>query len=205
MHRPGRPCLTSIREIRKVRHGECVDQRRSATKIPSENLSANAQAGAESPFAWLRLFVVVVLGTVGNIAMWSVPVVLPAVQTDFAVARADASLPYALTMLGFALGGVVMGRLSDRFGIVVPVACGTGALGVGYVAAAFAPNLALFALVHALIGIGASATFGPLIADTSQWFTRRRSIAVALASCGHYVAGTVWPPVLQHFIAMQGW
>jgi len=168
-------------------------------------MSANAQAGAESPFAWLRLLVVVVLGTVGNVAMWSVPVVLPAVQTDFAVARADASLPYALTMLGFALGGVVMGRLSDRFGIVVPVACGTGALGVGYVAAAFAPNLALFALVHALIGIGASATFGPLIADTSQWFTRRRGIAVALASCGHYVAGTVWPPVLQHFIAMQGW
>src|SRR5436309_1920181 len=65
MRRPGRPCLTSIREIRKVRHGECVDQRRSATKIPSENMSRTAQTEVESPFAWLRLLVVVVLGTVG--------------------------------------------------------------------------------------------------------------------------------------------
>src|SRR5207247_4416699 len=109
MHRPGRPCLTSIREIRKVRRGECVYQRRSATKSPSGNMSATAQAGVESPFAWLRLLVVVVLGTVGNVAMWSVPVVLPAVQTQFGVALADASLSYAVMMLVLAFGCVVIG------------------------------------------------------------------------------------------------
>ena len=53
--------------------------------------------------------------------MWSVVVALPAMQADFGVDRADASLPYTLTMLGFAGGGVLMGRLADRFGIAVPL------------------------------------------------------------------------------------
>jgi len=168
-------------------------------------MSGTVHAGVESPFAWLRLVVAMVLGTIGSVGMWSVPVVLPVVQADFGVARADASLPFTLGMVGFALGGVVMGRLSDRFGIVAPIVCGTFALGVGYVAASFAPNIVVFAVVHALIGFGSSASFGPLIADTSQWFTLRRGIAVALVSSGNYVGGAIWPPILHHFIAADGW
>src|SRR5215510_8975078 len=167
--------------------------------------SATIRAGIESPFAWLRLVAAVVLGTIGSVGMWSVPVVLPAVQAEFGIARGDASLPFTLAMLGFALGGVAMGWLTDRFGIVAPVLFGAGALSVGYIAAAFAPNLMTFALVHALIGLGASATFGPLMADTSQWFTQRRGIAVAIVSSGNYVGGAFWPPVVHHFIAADGW
>jgi MFS family permease len=162
-------------------------------------------AGVESPFAWLRLVAAVLLATIGGIGMWSVPVVLPAVQTEFGVARADASLPFTLAMVGFAVGGVLMGRMTDRFGIVTPVLCGIIALSAGYITAGFASGLMLFAIVHVLIGLGTSATFGPLMADISQWFTRRRGIAVAIASSGNYVAGAVWPPVLQHLVATEGW
>jgi MFS family permease len=98
-----------------------------------------------------------------------------------------------------------MGRLSDRFGIVAPVLCGAASLSLGYIVAGFAPSLLLFALVHVVIGFGASATFGPLIADSSRWFTRRRGIAVAIAACGNYLAGAIWPPILQHFTAAEGW
>src|SRR5262245_53685805 len=108
-------------------------------------------------------------------------------------------------MIGFACGGVLMGRLTDRFGIAAPVICGWLALSIGYVAAGFAPNLMLFALVHVLIGLGTSATFGPLMADTSQWFTRRRGIAVAIVSSGNYIGGVIWPPLLQHFVSAEGW
>ena len=167
--------------------------------------SGTIHAGIDSPFAWWRLAVAVALGTIGGVGMWSVPVVLPTVQAEFGVARADASLPFTLAMVGFAFGGVVMGRLSDRFGIRAPVVCGAIALSLGYIVAGLVPDLTLFALVHAVIGFGASATFGPLMADTSQWFTRRRGIAVAIAACGNYLGGTLWPPVLQHFIASDGW
>jgi MFS family permease len=163
------------------------------------------EAGVESPLAWRRLAVAVALTTVGSVGMWSVPVVLPAVQTEFGVARADASLPFTLTMLGFACGGVAMGRLSDRLGIVAPIVCGAIALGLGFVVAGLASSLMLFALVYVLIGFGSSATFGPLIADVSQWFTRRRGIAVAIAAAGNYLSGAIWPPILHHFIAGEGW
>ena len=164
-----------------------------------------AGTGVDSTYAWLRLTAAVVLGTIGSVGMWSVPVALPAVQADFAVARADASLPFTLAMMGFAFGGVVMGRLSDRRGIILPVILAAAALSLGYVAAGYATSLWVFALAYVLIGFGASATFGPVMADLSQWFTRRRGIAVAIASSGNYLAGTIWPPVIQHFIESTGW
>ncbi|MCL4801599.1 MAG: MFS transporter [Burkholderiales bacterium] len=138
--------------------------------------------------------------------MWSVVVALPAVQAEFGVARAGASLPYTLTMVGFGLGGILMGRLSDRFGVIVPVIAGSIALGLGFIAAWAAGSLALFALAQGLlIGAGSSATFAPLVADTSFWFGRRRGIAVAICASGNYLAGTVWPPIVQHFIETAGW
>jgi MFS family permease len=132
-------------------------------------------------------------------------VALPAVQVEFGVPRADASLPFTLAMMGFAFGGVALGRISDRLGIIAPVAIGAVAIGAGYVAASLSSSLWLFALAYVLVGVGTSATFAPLMADLSQWFTRRRGIAVAIASSGNYVAGTIWPPLIEHFIARDGW
>jgi MFS family permease len=154
----------------------------------------------------LRLTAAVVLSAIGGVGMWSVVVALPAIQAEFGVDRAAASMPYTLTMLGFAAGGVVMGRLADRFGITVPIIVSTLALGAGYIAVGNAATLWQVAIAHGLlIGFGCSATFGPLMADISHWFTRRRGIAVAIAAAGNYLAGTIWPPVVQHFIASDGW
>jgi len=169
-----------------------------------------AQTGAgpgeiESSYAWLRLAVAVTISTVGGVGMWSFMVALPALQTDFSVGRAEASFPFTMVMLGFAGGGVLMGRLADRFGIAVPLAIGTLAVAAGYLATGLSPNLWLVSLAHALIGLGCSASFGPLMADISHWFVQRRGIAVAIAASGNYVAGTISPPVVQHFIATSGW
>jgi len=164
-------------------------------------------AETDTPYAWRRLGAAILLSTLGGVGMWSVVVVLPAVQAEFGVARGAASLPYTLTMLGFGVGGVLMGRVADRFGVIVPVVGGTVALSLGYAVAALSGTLWQFALVQGLlIGmLGSSATFAPLIADTSLWFTRRRGIAVALCASGNYLAGTIWPPVVQHAIAAWGW
>ncbi|HET9749907.1 MAG TPA: MFS transporter [Casimicrobiaceae bacterium] len=161
---------------------------------------------SESPQAWLRLAVALVLSTLGGVGMWSVVVALPAVQAEFHVARAAASLPYTLTMLGFGAASVGMGKLSDRYGIVTPIALGTVLLALGYVAAAYAPSLVWYALAQGvLIGAGSTATFAPLLAHTSLWFTRRRGIAVAIIASGNYLAGAVWPPIVEHFIGIVGW
>ena len=160
----------------------------------------------ESAYAWTRLFAALLLSAIGGVGMWSVIVALPAVQAEFGVARSAASLPYTVTMICFGFGGILMGRLSDRFGIVAPVAGGAIVLGLGYAVASQATSLWQFALAQGLlVGVAGSATFAPLIADTSLWFTRHRGMAVAIIASGSYLAGTVWPPVVQHFIQSVGW
>jgi MFS family permease len=161
----------------------------------------------DGPAAWLRLLSALALSTLGGVGMWSMVVALPAVQADFGVDRAAATVPYTLTMIGFGIGGIFMGRLTDRFGIALPMAGASLCLGFGYLAAAHAPSLAVYALAQALlIGLlGSSITFGPLMADVSHWFEKRRGLAVAICACGNYLAGTVWPPIVQHLIEQGGW
>jgi MFS family permease len=146
------------------------------------------------------------IAAIGGIGMWAYVLVLPAVEADFDVDRAGASLPFTLTMVGFAFGNFMFGRLVDRVGIVPPMIIGAVALGAGFVLAAMSAAIWQFAIIHGLlIGIGMSVTFGPLIADVSHWFDRRRGIAVAATATGNYVAGTVWPTILQGFVETDGW
>lgn len=156
--------------------------------------------------AWFRLLISVTLGTVGCAGMWIVVVILPTVQAEFGTDRADASLPFTLLTFGFAVGNVVGGRYVDRFGITLPAIAAAIALGAGFVAAAFSTSIWQFAIIHGvLIGTGVSITFGPLIANISHWFDRRRGIAVAVTASGNYIAGTFWPTVTQSFIETEGW
>ncbi|MEZ0301285.1 MAG: MFS transporter [Hyphomicrobiaceae bacterium] len=159
----------------------------------------------ESTYAWVRLWVSVLLGTIGSVGMWAGVVTLPAVQAEFGVSRADASLPYTLTMIGFGLGAVGIGRLVDRFGVVPPLMTAVLLLGIAFVASGVAPSIFVYALASMAIGLGSSATFAPLIADISHWFERRRGIAVAVCASGNYIGGAIWPPIVQHLTDGVGW
>ena len=161
--------------------------------------------GVDSGYAWLRLALTLVLGTIACVGNWSVVVVLPTLQLEFDTLRGGASLPYTCTMLGFAFGGVAMGRLADRVGIVMPVLIGAFLLCIGYVAAAFTSNIWQFAALSAVIGLGSAAGFSPLISDLSHWFRKRRALAVTFAASGSYLAGAVWPLIIEHFQTTQGW
>jgi MFS family permease len=161
----------------------------------------------DSRAAWLRLVAALALSTLGGVGMWSVVVALPAIQAEFGVTRAAASFPYTLTMLGFGVGGIMMGRLSDRYGVRLPMVGATCALAIGYVAASLSSSVLMYAIVQGvLIGmLGSSASFGPLLADISHWFVRRRGLAVSIVASGNYLAGAVWPPIVQYLIETVGW
>lgn len=164
--------------------------------------SATTAPAADSRFAWLRLMVTLALMTIGSGAMYVVAVVLPAVQAEFQVARGDASLPYTLLMIGFGAGGIVMGKLADRFGVMRVVLLGSAGLAAGFATAGLSHSLMGFAIAHGVLlgALGSSATFAPLIADASLWFVKRRGTAVAICASGNYLAGALWPPVVQHFV-----
>ena len=177
------------------------------TTLATADTTSPAASAADSRYAWVRLMVTLALMTIGSSGMYVVAVVLPSVQAEFGVARADASLPYTLLMVGFGVGGVLMGRLADRFGVMVPIFVGSLGLGAGFVGAGMSGSITMFALAHGvLLGLlGSSATFAPLVADTSLWFVRRRGIAVAICASGNYLAGAIWPPIVQHFVETIGW
>ena len=162
---------------------------------------------ADSRHAWWRLFATLLLMTIGSAGMYVVSVMLPAVQAEFGVSRAEASMPYTLLMIGFGVGCVLMGKLADRFGIVPVILTGALSLGLGFAACGWVGSITGYALVQGiLVGLfGSSTTFVPLIADTSLWFVKRRGIAVAVCASGNYLAGAVWPPVVQHFVESVGW
>jgi MFS family permease len=108
-------------------------------------------------------------------------------------------------MLGFGSGGVVMGKLTDRYGIVTAIAVGIVLMLIGYLGAGYSAALWQFNLMHLLIGLGAAATFGPLMTEASHWFERHRGLAVTIAASGNYIAGTFWPTVVERGTAYAGW
>ncbi|OAN80992.1 MFS transporter [Jannaschia sp. EhC01] len=155
--------------------------------------------------SWGRLALALLVSLIGNAGMWAIILILPDVQAEFEVGRASASLPYTVTMIGFALGNFLIGRAVDRYGLAWSLAGSAVLMGVGYGTAFVAPSLALLALAQFFIGFGSAASFGPLIADVSQWFLKRRGLAVAIAASGNYLSGALWPMLLAGTLAADGW
>jgi MFS family permease len=159
----------------------------------------------DGAYSWRRLGLSLLIAIVGNVGIWAIIVIMPGVQAEFGVGRADAALPYMLTMAGFAVGNLVIGRAVDRMG-VSKVLAGAGALlGVSFALASIAPNLTALSAIQFVIGFGTSATFGPLIADVSHWFMRRRGIAIAIVASGNYLSGAIWPLALSTVLEDSGW
>ena len=183
---------------------KAADDEVAAVLAPS-NPKDSTLFNPDSGQAWLRLALALVIGSIGSVGMWSVVVVLPVVQAEFGATRGAVSLAFTLTMLGFGLGGVVTGKITDRFGIVAAVALSIVFLGSAYVLAGLSTTLWQFIAVHFLIGLGASATFAPLMAEASHWFERYRGLAVTIVASGNYVGGTLWPPLVNWGVQTFGW
>jgi MFS family permease len=172
---------------------------------PSDRPHQPAAFTPDSGRAWVRLCLALVIASIGAVGMWTVVVVLPTVQAEFAATRGAVSLAFTMTMMGFGLGGVVMGRITDRFGIVAAMGLSIAFLGGSYVLAGLSVTLWQFIAVYFLIGLGTSATFAPLMAEASHWFERYRGLAVTIVASGNYVAGTVWPPLVNWGVQSAGW
>jgi MFS family permease len=176
----------------------------AAVHAPSDTRESAAFT-PDSGQAWVRLVLALVIGSIGSAGMWSVVVVLPVVQAEFGATRGAISLAFTLTMLGFGLGAVATGRITDRLGIVMAIGLSIAFLALGYVAAGLSTTLWQFIAVYFLIGLGTSATFAPLMTEASHWFERYRGLAVAIVASGNYVGGTIWPPLVNWGVQRAGW
>ncbi len=159
----------------------------------------------DSRYSWFRLLVTLAIATVVNVGMWAVIVVMPDVEAQFGAGRAEASMPYTLTMIGFAFGNMWLGKLVDQMGVTRALIGAAVLSAISYLLATLAPNMILLSVAHLLLGLGTSVGFGPLIADISHWFMRKRGIAVALVASGNYLSGAIWPTLLAGILQRDGW
>ncbi len=159
----------------------------------------------DSAYSWVRLGLTLAIAMVANVGMWAIIVIMPAVEAEFGVGRAEASLPYTMTMIGFAVGNFAVGRAVDRWGVTpVLILCAVGIAG-GYGLAMASGSILALSLAQLVVGFGTSVGFGPLIADTSHWFMKRRGIAVAIVASGNYLSGAIWPILLAGILEDSGW
>ena len=161
------------------------------SRSPTESIEDAGGPAPDGAYAYTRLAVSLLIATLIGAGMWAVIVVLPPAQLDFGVDRSAASLPYTLMMCSLAFSTIALGRMTDRFGIVLPLVIAAVTLGVGFVVAGYAPNLGVFTAAHVLIGVGAGTGFAPMMADISHWFVKRRGLAVVVVASGNYLAGAI--------------
>ena len=137
--------------------------------------------------------------------MWAIVVIMPNLGDEFQVTRSVLSIPYTLTMLGFALGNVFLGRIVDRFGITRAIVLASLLNAFGYICASIFDSFIALAFFHLFIGLGTAVSFGPLLADISLWFKKYRGIAVAITASGNYISGAIFPILLGGLISDYGW
>ncbi len=159
----------------------------------------------DTPYAWFRLFVTLIIAIFANTGMWAVITIMPALEAEFVTSRAVTSLPFTMNMIGFAVGNLVIGQIIDRFGVTLSVMAAAICSASAFFLATLAGDIYLLAAIHLLLGFGTAAGFGPLITDISHWFLKQRGIAVALIASGNYLAGGIWPLFLSDILAEDGW
>ena len=159
----------------------------------------------DSPYSWFRLAITLLVSTIGSVGIWAIIIVLPLVQDDLGIDRSAASLLYTLSMIGFAAGNLIIGRLVDKFGFFSSLLLATVCTSIGFLGASYAQSVEILTVWQILLGFGAAIGFGPLMADISHWFQKRRGIALAVAASGNYLSGAIWPIVLKGVLVEQGW
>ena len=128
------------------------------------------------------------------------------IQATMHTERSVVSVATALVWIGNGLGGIPMGWLADRIGIRKTVAMGTLSMAAGLALSSLGSVWALYVGHGLLIGLlGNGAIYAPLLIYVSRWFDRRRGTALALISSGQYIAGILWPSLLEIGIKQFGW
>ena len=87
----------------------------------------------DSRYSWVRLGLTLFVATVINAGMWAIIVIMPAIEAEYGGTRAMVSLPYTLTMVGFAFGNYVIGRAVDHFGITASLIVAAIMTAIGFI------------------------------------------------------------------------
>jgi MFS family permease len=157
-------------------------------------------------YGWVIVATAMVVTCVGFGAMFSLGVFLQPMSQAEGWSRTGISTAALLNFLAMGLGSFLWGALSDRLGTRVVVLLGGALLGLGTVMASRATSLGHFQVYFGVVvGLAAGSLYAPLTATTTRWFTRHRSLAVALVSAGLGLGSTTTAPLARWIITHYDW
>ena len=160
----------------------------------------------ESPRSWRAAFVALAILSLSFGSPLIAVVGLRDMQAAMHTDRSVLAMASALVWIGNGVGGIPMGWLADRIGIRTTVALGALSITAGLALSSVGSIWALYVGHGLLIGLlGNGAIFAPLTIYVSRWFDRRRGTAIALISSGQYIAGMIWPSILEVGMKQVGW
>ena len=159
----------------------------------------------DSQQAWFRLAIIFTMSVIGTAGMWSVVIILPNIQSEFALDRAASTYPYVATMFGYGIGNVIIGRMLDRIGIKKPIIFALSLLVASYILSIFVRDVFFLSIIQFFLGFSAAAFFGPMMADISNYFYRRKGLAVSLVASGQHLCGAIWPFLIKDFLLDGDW
>ena len=159
----------------------------------------------DSNQAWLRLIIIFTMSVIGTAGMWSVVIIMPNIQSEFALDRAASTYPYVATMFGYGIGNVIIGRMLDKIGITKPIIFALTLLVFSYLISTLANNVMWLSIIQFFLGFSAAAFFGPMMADISRFFYKRKGLAVSLVASGQHLCGAVWPFLIKDFLLDGEW
>ena len=162
-------------------------------------------SGVDNRSSWVRLIIIFAIASVGNVGMWSIVTVMPTIELEFLLDRSQASLPYTTTMIGFAIGNWIFGRLLDRFDLYYILLGATILIVAGFILATLSKSIFSFSIIQFFLGMGTAGSFAPLISDISHWFKKYRGIAVAIVASANYFSGAISSLILVETLNIYGW
>jgi MFS family permease len=157
-------------------------------------------------YGWVIVGVGIIVTCVGFGAMLTLSIFLQPMAAAMGWSRTGIATAAMLNFLCMGAGAFIWGALSDRYGTRMVVMGGGALLGLGMVLASQASTLLQFQLLYgAVVGVASGSFYAPLTAMTTKWFTRHRSLAVALVSAGLSFGSTIMAPLARWMITAYDW
>jgi predicted MFS family arabinose efflux permease len=178
------------------------------TTSGTESRPVQSQGKTEWGRGWKIVAVAFAAYVVGSTAMFfTFGLFLEPLTAEFQWSRQAVSGSLAISGVMFAIASPLIGGLADRLGIKPVILFCTTTLAVLFASQGLLTrHLWYFYTLAILMGLVTPGTSGLTYAKViSNWFDKRRGMALSVLACGTGVAGIVVPPYAQHLIAHLGW